>query len=101
VQLERGEGRDVEPVPVGPAILGPDQPVALVVGGDDDAVVRDDLRKKLVKAVVDALVVERVAERAGSIEQKLGDPGLSLQILGADPLDANETRSRTVASARG
>jgi hypothetical protein len=46
--------------------------------------VRDDPCEQLVEAVVDALVVERVAECAGSIEQKLGDPRLPLQILGAD-----------------
>jgi hypothetical protein len=46
--------------------------------------VRDDLREQLVEAVVDALVVERVAEGAGSVEQKLGDPRLPLQVLGAD-----------------
>jgi hypothetical protein len=46
--------------------------------------VRDDSLEQLVEAVVDALVVERVAERARSVEQQLGDSGLSLEILGAD-----------------
>jgi hypothetical protein len=55
----------------------------LVVGGDDHPVVRDDLLEQLVEAVVDALVVE-VAQRAGSVEQKLGDPCLPLQILVLD-----------------
>jgi hypothetical protein len=50
----------------------------LVVGRDDDAVVRDDLLEQLVEAVVDALVVERVAERSGCVEQELGDPRLPL-----------------------
>lgn len=61
---------------------------------------RDDLREQLVEAVVDALVVERVAERAGSVEQKLGDPGLPLQILGADRWTVTNW-SRTVATFRG
>jgi hypothetical protein len=45
--------------------------------------VRDDLLEQLVEAVVDALVVE-VAQRAGSVEQKLGDPCLPPQILVLD-----------------
>jgi hypothetical protein len=84
VQLQGREGRDVEPRPGRPAVLGPDQPVALVVGRDDDTVVRDDPLEQLVEAVVDALVVERVSEHAGSVEQQLGDSGLPLAILGAD-----------------
>jgi hypothetical protein len=46
--------------------------------------VRDGLREQLVEAVVDSLVVERVAERARGIEQELGEPRLSLRVLGAD-----------------
>jgi hypothetical protein len=61
--------------------------------------VGDDALEQLVEPVVDALVVERVSEQAGSVEQQLGDSGLPLEILGADGLDGNEVR--TSASACG
>jgi len=41
--------------------------------------------EQLVEAVVDPLLVKRLPECAGSIEQELRDPRLPLQIPGVDP----------------
>ena len=68
VQREGGERRDVEAVPVRPAVLGANQPVMLVVRRHDDAVVRHHIGEQLVEAVVHPLLVERLSERPSSIE---------------------------------
>ena len=90
VQRERRERRDVEAVPVRPAVLGADQPVALVVRRHDDAVVRHDIGEQLVEAVVDPLLVERLSERARSIEQELARPSPSAPDPGRRSRDGNE-----------
>jgi len=46
--------------------------------------VRDYALEELVEAVVDPLLVERVSEAAGSVEQELRDPRLPLELLGVD-----------------
>lgn len=50
-----------------PDVLGPDQPLALVERGNDDPVVLKSVREQLVKPVVDALDLKRLAEVAGGV----------------------------------
>ena len=61
-ELQRWQRRRVDPVPLDRGVLAGDQALALVERGDDHAVVRDHVGEQLVKAVVDAVDLERLGE---------------------------------------
>jgi hypothetical protein len=81
VQRDRRQRRRVEHGSVRPRVLAADQLVAIVIGGDDQAVMLDDLPDELVKPLVDPLGLDALAEPSSSVEQELSYLGLPPQFV--------------------
>ena len=77
VQRERRQAGRVDHVALDPRVLAADEIVALVVARDDEPVVLNDLLQELVKALVDAFRLERLAQLPSRIQQELRDLGLA------------------------
>jgi hypothetical protein len=79
VQRQGWKDGRVEAVAVRPGVVAAHETVAFVVRRDEDAVVRDDVGEQIAEAVVDAIRLERFAQRPRRVQQELRDPGFPLE----------------------
>jgi hypothetical protein len=80
-ELQLGQRLRVNVLALDPGVLAANQALALVERGHDNPVMLNRVREQLVKAVVNALDLERLAEVASRVEQELSRLGLAPQIV--------------------
>ena len=80
VERDGRECRRVEHRALVPHVLAADEVVAVVVRRNEQTVVGEAVGEELVKALVDALRLEGLAELPGSVQQDLRDLGFPLEL---------------------